>query len=704
MAPSTEFPGNVFFYLILLGAFAFFGLTIITRLIPFFKAKGAPRFDHLPKRVADVALVMVGQSRFYRRQYWYAGIVHPLIFWGFLVLLIRSLNLLLDGVHEDLSLQSMLGDIYTYYRPVMDLFNVLVMLGVGMATYQRIFVRPPRLTLNWDAWVILSLIFFLMVTDILGNSLEIFMERGDQDYFSFVAFGLANLWDTVGLGGNVAEGLHAFSWFAHLIILLAFLNFLPFSKHSHVITVAFNVFFRSYEPTGVLQPIDIEAMMEAAEEGATFGVGKVTDFTWKQLLDFYTCTECGRCSSNCPAYLTDKELSPKEIQHSGRVVLLANTPTMLSVLMARPSIQKDGEEPPGLVDTMGFDSIWDCVTCGSCQYWCPVTIEHVPTIIDVRRYLVMDEARMPETAQATLMQLEQRGHPWRGTTFSRTDWMEGLDVPLFDGEQEYLLWVGCTGSLSERNVPITQALARLLTQAGVSFGVLGEEETCCGDPARRLGNEYLFQMQAQQAIEVMKGKGVKKIITACPHGYNTMRHEYPRFDGHFEVVHHSELLAQLVREGRLQPKQGVAQTIVYHDSCYLARHNDIMEAPRRVIASLPDARLVEMERARRTTFCCGAGGGHMWMEESKGRHINHARTEEAMATGAQVVATACPFCIQMFEDGIPSLEPDEEKRMRTLDIAELLEAAVGAEARAAASSPPAESPPSAEDEGGAASP
>ena len=259
-------------------------------------------------------------------------------------------------------------------------------------------------------------------------------------------------------------------------------------------------------------------------------------------------------------------------------------------------------------------------------------------------------------------------------------------MPLFDGSQEYLLWVGCSGSLSERNVPITQALARLLLQAGVSFGVLGEEEPCCGDPARRLGNEYLFQMQAQQAIEIMKSKGVKKIVTACPHGYNTMRNEYPQFDGKFEVVHHTELLERLVREGKLQPKQALAETIVYHDSCYLARHNEIESAPRRILESLPQAQVAEMERSRKTTFCCGAGGGHMWVEESKGRHINHARTEEAMATGAGIVATACPFCIQMFEDGIPALEPDEEKRMRAMDIAELLEAAVG-------TAPPGEAAP-----------
>jgi Fe-S oxidoreductase len=689
MAPANEFPGSVFFYLIILGFGAFFALTIIMRLIPFVQGKRVSRLDHLPARVRDVFLIMLAQGRFFRRKYWYSGILHPLIFWGFMVLLIRSLNLLLDGVSADISLQHLLGNVYTAWRPMMDLFNVLVIVGVSMGAFQRFFIKPERMTINRDGWTILSLIFLLMVTDVLGNSLEIFLERGGKDYFSFFAFGVANLWDRIGMPVGTGEALHATFWFSHLVLLLAFLDYLPYSKHSHVLTVAFNVFFRSSEPTGVLQPLDIEGIMERGEEGATFGVAKLTDFSWKQMMDFLTCTECGRCQANCPAYLTEKELSPKEIQHAGRLALLANTPTMGSILRLKPALPQSDGEPLRPIDTMGFEPIWDCVTCGSCQYWCPVMIEHVPTIIDVRRFLVMDEAQMPETAQAALMQLEQRGHPWRGTPFTRSDWMEGLEVGLFDGSQEYLLWVGCTGALSERNVPITQALAKLLIQAGVSFGVLGEEEPCCGDPARRLGNEYLFQMQAQQAIEVMNAKGVKKIVTACPHGYNVIRNEYKQFNGHFEVVHHSELLAQLVREGKLRPQEGVEQTIVYHDSCYLARHNGIIDAPRQVLAGLPKTRLVEMERSRMTTFCCGAGGGHMWVEENRGEHINNARTREAMATGAGIVATACPFCIQMFEDGIPALEPDEEKRMRALDIAELLEGAVearGKEATAALTS------------------
>jgi Fe-S oxidoreductase len=329
-----------------------------------------------------------------------------------------------------------------------------------------------------------------------------------------------------------------------------------------------------------------------------------------------------------------------------------------------------------LIDAVGFNPVWDCVTCGACQYQCPVFIEHVPALQDMRRFLTMNEANMPETAAATLMQIEQRGHPWRGTPYTRTSWMDGIEVPTFDGSQEYLYWVGCSGALVDRNIPITRAVARLLTEAGVSWGCLGEEESCTGDPARRLGNEYLFQTQAQALIEVLNAKGVRKIITNCPHCFNTMTNEYPDFEGRFEVIHHTSFLSKLLQQGALRPKNDLPLTITYHDSCYLGRHNGNYDSPRDIVDALPGGARVEMPRSREWSFCCGAGGAHMWVEESKGKRINVARTEEAQATGASIVATACPFCIQMFEDGIPTVQPDEDRRMKTFDVAELLELTV----------------------------
>ena len=671
MAPGADFPGNIFFYLLFVGFAAFFIYAAAYKLRPLFAAKPVSRLDNLPKRTLTALWYVVLNWRLLtNRRFIYSGFLHSLIFWGFIALQIRTLNFLLNGVHEDASLQSIFGIVYTGFRPVMELFDVLVILGVGMAASQRLVWRPSRLTLNWDAWVILGLIGTLMATDVVTNSFDIALERGGKDAFSFWAFGMANLWDRVGLEGQALEGLHTTFWYLHLINFLLFLCYLPFSKHSHVLTVAFNVFLRSLKPTGYLAPI---RDFETAE---VFGAGKPTDFVWKQLLDSYTCTECGRCTAVCPANLTDKLLSPKHVIYDIRKVMERQLPPLLPIAAASAGGNGDGEKPNAAIEGVGFEPIWDCVTCGACMQACPVFIEHVPTILDMRRYLVMTEANMPETAQATLMQLEQRGHPWRGTTFTRTTWIEqmGVDVPRFTGEQEYLYWVGCTGALVDRNIPITQALARLLMEAGVSFGVLGEEESCSGDPARRLGNEYLYQLQAQQVIETLKAKGVQKIITTCPHCFNTFKNEYPDFEGRFQVFHHTEVLAELVRQGRLKPqKQLDFKSITFHDPCYLARHNGVLEPPRQVLQGLPGAEMVEMPRNRLNSFCCGAGGGHMWVEENRGKHINHERTEEAVSTGAQVVATACPFCVQMFEDGIPSVQPDESKRMRALDVAELLE-------------------------------
>lgn len=676
MAPSTEFPGNIFFYLLFVGFVAFFLWAVYLRLRVILRGKTVVRWDQFPKRlITALGLVGANWRVATRRRYWISGIAHTMIFWGFVTLQVRTLNFLLDGVHEDASFQSLFGDIYTYYRPVMDLFDVLVIVGVGIAAFQRIVLRPARHTLNIDAWIILGLIDFLMITDVMTNSFEISLNRGSEDYFTFFGFGVANLWDRVGLEGSAAEALHTAFWYAHLIDFLVFLCFLPFSKHSHVISVFFNVFFRTLQPTGVLQPMpDLETL-------EVFGAARVKDFTWKQMLDFYTCTECGRCEINCPAFLTGKALSPKKIMHDLRRTVQIHVVPAFSPQKLR-SVPLDGEMNE-TIEHVGFDPVWDCVTCGACQEQCPVFIEHISEIMEMRRFLVMNEANMPELAAATLMQLEQRGHPWRGTTLTRTSWMDdmGVEIPRFDGRQEYLYWVGCSGALVERNLPVTQAVARLFMQAGVSFGVLGEEESCSGDPARRLGNEYLYQMQAQQTIETLNSKGVKKIVTNCPHCFNTFKNEYPQLDGHYEVVHHSELLAQLVKEGRLKPRDGLAQKVTYHDSCYLGRHNGVLDAPREIIASLPAAELVEMPRNRRTGLCCGAGGSHMWLEESKGKRINNERSEEAQATGAEVVATACPLCIQMFEDGIPAVEPDETKRMRVLDVAELLESATVPPAR-----------------------
>jgi Fe-S oxidoreductase len=580
---------------------------------------------------------------------------------------VNTINFFLEGFHEDAAFLSWAEGFYTGYFPAMQVFEALVIVGVVMAVARRQFVKPPRLSLNWDALLILGFIAFLMITDLFATGFRIAIDPFPHHSRAFISNTIKE--GVLGTDIDVLKAWHTTFWYLHLLTFMGFLVWIPYSKHLHIFTAAPNVFFRRLQPTGVLQPIP------NLEEQEVFGVGRIQDYTWKQLLDGYTCTECGRCQEACPAYNTEKELSPKEIAHQLRQQVLVNAADLSPIPVL--NINVTGEPGVPLTEAMGFNPIWDCLTCGACQYECPVFIEHIQEIMDVRRYLVMDEARMPETAQATLSQLEQRGHPWRGTPLGRTSWIEEMgDVPMFDGSQEYLFWVGCTGALSERNVLTTKAIARLLNEAGVSYGVLGAEETCCGDPARRLGNEYLFMLQAQQNIELFNAKGVKKILTSCPHGFNTFKNEYPQFDGQFEVIHHADFFAQLVREGKLKPQESLAHKITYHDSCYLGRHNNLYEAPRRIVAGLPGAEAVEMARTGAQSFCCGAGGGHMWVEENPGKRVNYERTEEATATGAQIVATACPFCLQMFEDGIGAVPEAAAREMKVYDVVELLDMAV----------------------------
>lgn len=683
MAPANEFPGDVFFYVFFFGFLAFFAWSVAVRVRWFRVAKPVNRFDRPLERALGLIPWLLGNARVARPKYWYSGLLHTMIWWGFIVLQIRTLNFLLDGVDDSVSLASILGDgIWNVVRPVMDTFNVLVIVGVAMASFQRLVWKPKRMSLNLDGWMILALIFVLMITDVLTNSLE--MRLSEPHKSSYLAYGISELWKEIGLSHGATEALHTVFWYAHLLDFLAFLCYLPYSKHSHVLTVLPQIFTRRLEPTGVLAPIP------DFEKAESFGVGKLRDFTWKQLLDPYTCTECGRCTAACPANLTGKLLSPKQVIVNIRHLMEEQEPAVL------PSTKKPAEPTP-LIDGVGFEPIWDCVTCGACMYECPVFIEHVPTIIDMRRYLVMEQSNMPETARATLMQLEQRGHPWRGAQLTRTSWIEelaaeGVAVPIFDGSQEYLFWVGCTGALQERNVKVTKAIVRLFLQAGVSFGVLGAEEGCSGDPARRLGNEYLYQMQAEQNIETFKAKGVQKIITACPHCFNTFAHEYSAFGGQYQVFHHSAFLAQLVAQGKLRGGRLSDKLVTYHDSCYLARHNGIVSAPRQVVAAT-GARTTEMKRSGKATFCCGAGGGHMWVEESRGERINNVRAAEAVATGADLIAVACPFCMQMIESGVGGIPEAEQRGVQIFDLAELLDMSVAYGRPSATAAAPADPPP-----------
>ncbi|RPJ52635.1 MAG: (Fe-S)-binding protein, partial [Acidobacteria bacterium] len=459
-----------------------------------------------------------------------------------------------------------------------------------------------------------------------------------------------------GIGAGQLQLWHRLVWWGHAVLAFVFIALVPFTLIRHILVAPANIALRRPQPSGVLAP-------EALEEAEHFGVSSIQGFPRKDLLDLLACTECGRCQAACPAWATGKPLTPKGVVIDLRDHLYANTLR-----------QPDGRTMVG--EVVGEDAIWACTTCGGCHQACPVFIEPIPKLVDMRRFLVMEEARFPAPMQAALRGLENRGHPYQGAVPSRTAWAEGLDVPLLaeKGTAEYLYWVGCAAAFDERNQKVARAFARLLQAAGVDFAILGEEERCTGDFARRIGHEFLFQMQAQANVETLNRYGVTRILTTCPHCYNTLRHEYRPFGGTYEVLHHSEFLARLLREGRVRPGVTETRRLAYHDSCYLGRHNGIYGAPRAVLDGLPGVRRRELPRHAENSFCCGAGGGLMWSEERTGTRINVARTEEVLGADVEVVGTACPFCLSMFEDGIRA--KDATERLRALDVAEVLAGAL----------------------------
>ncbi len=653
--------------------------------------KGERRWDRPWERARFFLLYGIGQGRLPND--FYAGLMHLLIFWGWTFLFIGTLML---AFHDDI-VEFLEGHVYLGYSLALDLAGIAAAVGLGMALYRRYVWKPPKLRLGslWDdvalLWLMLAIVLTgfvieglrLGMTELQGATIDVgdgLVTDSDWAYWSPVGFLIGKAAVKAGASQGLMELLHRSLWWFHLAMATGWVAWVGYGKLSHLLLGSANIFFRRLSPTGAALAGTALAPITDFETAERLGAGYLRDFTWKQLMDLDVCVRCGRCEANCPAYNTGKELTPMGFLQEMKAYLTKMGPQLIK---ARRRGEETKEETPVAGGVVSFETIWDCVTCGACEYQCPFFIEHIPKLMDMRRYLVMEEARMPPTAQATLMQLEQRGHPWRGTQLTRTTWLEelkgeGIDVPLFDGKQEFLLWVGCTGALVERNVQVTKALVRLLKEAGVSFGVLGAEEGCSGDPARRLGNEYLFQLQAQQNIETFKAKGVTKVIASCPHCFNVMRHEYPQLGGRFQVFHHTQVLAQLVREGRLRLK-GVSEVwaipTTYHDPCYLARHNDVIGPPRELLVAA-GVDLVEMGRCRKGTFCCGAGGGHMWVEESRGRRINHERTREAAATEARLIAVACPFCLQMLEEGAGSVKEAQEKGMAVLDVAELVEKSV----------------------------
>ena len=616
------------------------------RLIGLIRAgKPVDRSGEVGARVRSEATIVLGQRKLLQRLG--PGLTHAFIFWGFLVLAPTILMALIGAVdkHSTLPWLGYQG----WFALLVDVFCVLVLGGVLSALWIRKVQRPRRFDGSHlrEADLILALIATIVTTLLLWHASRIALGINDWPRsWSPVSHLLSHLFGHDGATRVLERG---FVW-AHVLTILSFLVYLPYSKHLHIATAAFNVYFSRTRARGRLEPLRFDDE-EVPEDELRFGAGTAADLTWKEILDSFSCTECGRCQDACPAFATGKLLSPKLVVMGVRDAVFSGDHASALV--------------PGAVPE---ESVWDCVTCGACVQACPVNIEHIDHIVDLRRHLVMVESSFPSEAEPMLRDIERSSNPWGHPQSERAQWAADLGVTILepgDPAPEYLYWVGCASSFDERARKTAESTAKLLQRAGVEFAMLGPREACTGDPARRIGNEYVFQAFAQQNIETLNDAGVRKIIANCPHCFNTLANEYPDFGGHYEVVHHSELLARLVAEGRLSPVRQEGLPITYHDSCYLARHNDVLGAPRALVGAVGEP--VEMARSGKQTFCCGAGGAHMWMEE-RGTPINAERVREAAGTGAGTLAVACPFCTVMLDDGVQS----EGAQLRVVDVATLL--------------------------------
>ncbi|MFN7952609.1 MAG: (Fe-S)-binding protein [bacterium] len=665
---------NVIFILVMAGAFGFFGYSAL-RFIKLLKiGKPESRLDSLPERVTRVLTVAFGHSKLFRQVV--PGLMHFFIFWGFVILTIGTTEMMMQGIHPALSLR-FLGPLYRPLQGLQDVFALLVMLSVLFAFWRRYVIRPKRLQVGkaaqLDATLILSLIFLLMASYFGFTGAEAALAGGAtaRPLPGLVA-GMIG-----GLPAGALRAVGAGSWWVHILIVFGFLNYLPYSKHFHVLLSVPNTFLSSLKYRGKLMPMNLED--ENAEQ---FGAKDIQDLTWKMLMDGFTCTECGRCDEVCPANNTGKPLRPRKIVTDVRHRVQDRADAILALWAAKggegeaPKLADDGKTLIG-DDYITPEELWSCTTCGACMQECPVMIEHVPTILEMRRYLALTEGSMPAEAALACKNMENNYTPWAFSAATRADWANGLEVKTLaeDKDVDVLFWVGCAGSYDERAKKISRAMVDILNKAGVRWGILGSEEMCTGDSARRVGNEYLYQTLAKSNVEVLNGYGVKKIVTGCPHCLHTLKNEYPEFGGNYEVTHHTQFIDDLVKQGKIKLKPDAAgkDKATYHDPCYLGRYNQEYEAPRNLV-QLATGPVSEMGRSRDRSFCCGAGGARMWMEEDIKQRVNVARTKEALETGATVIGTGCPFCMTMISDGVKAHEKESE--VRVLDVAEQVRAAM----------------------------
>jgi Fe-S oxidoreductase len=671
------------------GAFALFLLVVARRLRVFtaVAAGGPTAATDIPRRAWGLIRFAFLQARMFRDLR--VGVMHYTLFLGSTLLLIGNINIVTGGLLQAVTAWPLDGQIWTFLVAVQNLvaFGVLFA-AVPYFVVRRLVIRPSRLTLGPTGLLILLMITLVVATEFFAMAFE---AAGHGDIPGAVVTNVLAM-PLRGLGSAANEAGFVGLWWAHIGVLAAFLVFIPFNKHFHVYTAFVNVYLRKLAPRGELPKLDIE------DENATFGLKTLQDLGWKDLLDGFTCTECGRCQAACPAWHTGKPLNPKTFIMGIRdmaetaemtIDVIPNSPIVREthgLAEARP--RSEALAAP-IVDTaIPYDAVWDCVTCGACVEACPVLIEHVDKIVGLRRNLVLEESRFPTELNTAFRNMESVGNPWGQPPAARADWTKGLpfDVPTVAelaaenrlGELEVLYWVGCAAAFDERNRRVARAFATCLDAAGVTFAILGQEESCTGDPARRMGNDYVFQILAAGNIETLDRYGMREhtIVTACPHCFNTIGNEYGQLGGNYRIVHHSVYLRELIDGGRLQlaadGSAGSPRSVTLHDSCYMARYNGVIAEPREILGAVPGLQLREMERSGRGSFCCGAGGGRMWMEETRGTRINAARTTQALATGADLVATECPYCMTMLRDGLAADPANAAGSVSAIDISELL--------------------------------
>ncbi|MBW2367979.1 MAG: (Fe-S)-binding protein [Deltaproteobacteria bacterium] len=690
--------------LLLIVALAVFARTMIRKIQLLKALEPTDRANHLKQRLVNMVILAVGQKRLVGRAKERAsGFLHALIFWGFCILLIRSLTLYGEGFQEGFQLpflgeDCLLGYLYIALKDIME---GIVLLMILFSFFRRAVLKPERLHNTVEAYLVLALIGILMISDLLYdgaryNLIQLY-SNSELHFFNNPQYGSEFLWTPIsvgaaalisGLSPEVTGYILVIMFWLHICTQLVFLNILPLGKHFHVITALPNVFLKSlgypHEKPKLLELED-----EAAWEDESLGINHIHQLNWKQGLDLYTCTECGRCKEVCPTHTTDKPLNLHDFNDNLKLELYENADNIIEKAKLSSTIGQieDSDQIEKLKEAaialnskkqligevIEEDTLWACTTCRACEEVCPVTIEHVPRIIAMRQGQTLMAESYPKELNTALKGLERNGNPWGIGYDQRADWAEGLDIKTMaeDAAVDYLFWVGCAGSFDDRAKKVSTSLAKILQKAGINFAILGVEEKCTGDFARRVGNEMMFQMMAEENIETLNNYNIKKIITACPHCLNALNHDYPQMGGNYEVIHHTEFIDQLVKEGKIKLKQSVQGDLTYHDPCYLGRYHNVYDQPRSILRSISNGGLKELERHGRESFCCGAGGGRMWMEETIGKRIYRERTEEIVGLNVSNVAVACPFCMTMIEDGMKEL--GKEETIKTMDIAELVE-------------------------------